>query len=44
MEEHFKLIDYTKKLLFNATNEAQEKQARHILELAKNQENYLYVN
>lgn len=43
MEEHFKLIDYTKNLLFNATNKDQEKQVRHILELAQQQEKYLMV-
>jgi len=43
IETHFKLIDYTKNLLFNSTNESQEKQARRLLELAKEQEKYLEV-
>ena len=43
LEIHFKMIDYTKNLLFNSTNEKQEKQARHLLELAKQQENYMEV-
>lgn len=43
METHFKLIDYTKNLLFNATNKEQEKQAKHILELAQQQEKYLMI-
>lgn len=44
LETHFKLIDFTKNLLFNSANEDQEKQARHILELAKKQEEILMVN
>lgn len=43
IEIHFKMIDYTKNLLFNSTNEKQERQARHLLELAKEQENYMEV-
>lgn len=43
IETHFKLIDYIKDLLFNSTNEDQEKQARNFLELAKEQEKYLEV-
>lgn len=38
LETHFELIDYIKNLLFNATNEKQEEQARRFLELAKEQE------
>lgn len=44
LETHFKLIDFTKNLLFNSANENQEKQARHILELAKQQEENLTIN
>lgn len=44
LETHFKLIDCTKNLLFNSMNEEQEKQARHLLELAKQQENVLSIN
>ena len=46
LEIHFKMVDYTKNLLLNATNEKQEKQekqARHLLDLAKEQENYMEV-
>jgi len=43
LEIHFKMIDYTKNLLFNSTNEKQEKQARHLIELAKEQEKYMEV-
>lgn len=43
LEIHFKMIDYTKNLLFNSTNEKQEKQTRHLLELAKEQEKYMEV-
>ena len=43
LEIHFKMIDYTKNLLFNSTNEKQEKQARNLLDLAKEQEKYLEV-
>lgn len=43
IETHFILIDYIKDLLFNSTNEIQEKQARHLLEMAKKQENFLEV-
>lgn len=43
IETHFTLIDYIKDLLFNSTNEEQEKQARRFLELAKEQEKYLEV-
>lgn len=41
---HCKMIDYTKNLLFNSTNESQENQARRILELAEKQEEFLYIN
>lgn len=41
---HFKLIDYSKNLLFNSVTESQEEQARNILNLAKQQEQYLIVN
>lgn len=43
LETHFKLIDFSKNLLFNSTHENQEQQARHLLDLAKEQENYLEV-
>lgn len=43
LEIHFKMIDYTKNLLFNSTNEKQEKQARNLLDLAKEQEKNMEV-
>ena len=43
IETHFRLIDYIKDLIYNSTNDDQEKQARHLLELAKEQEKYLEV-
>lgn len=43
LETHFELIDFTKILLFNSMNEEQEKQSRHLLKLAKQQENVLMV-
>lgn len=44
LETHFSLVDYTKNLLFNSTTAAQEENARHLLELAKKQEESLYIN
>lgn len=38
LETHFKLIDFTKNLLFNSTTLEHEEQARRLLKLAKEQE------
>lgn len=43
LETHFKLIDFTKNLLFNATTPEQEEQARKKLELMKKAEKDLII-
>lgn len=43
LETHFKLIDSMKNLLFNSTTPEQEKQARRVLNLAKQNEEYLNI-
>ncbi len=43
LETHFKLIDFTKNLLFNSTTAEHEEQARRLLELAKEQEKNLEI-
>ena len=43
LETHFIFIDNTKNVLFNATTEEQEEQARHLLDLAAEQEKALYI-
>ena len=43
LETHFKLIDFTKNLLFNSATPEQEEQSRRILELIKKQENDLII-
>ena len=44
MENHFKLVDYTKQLLFNATTKNQEDIARKMLEALNDFEKTAYVN
>lgn len=43
LETHFTFIDSTKNVLFNATTPEQEEQARHLLDLAEEQEKALYI-
>lgn len=43
LETHFIFIDNTKNVLFNATTPEQEEQARHLLELAAEQEKALFI-
>lgn len=43
LEAHFKLIDFTKNLLFNSETPEQEEQARKKLELIKSVEKDLII-
>ena len=40
---YFKLVDYAKNLLFNATTDEQEQRARRLLDYHNKQADYLYV-
>jgi hypothetical protein len=44
LETHFIFIDSTKNLLFNATTPEQEEQAKHLLDLAAEQEKTLFID
>lgn len=41
---HFKLIDYSKNLLFNSVTDKQIEEATRLLDLAKEQEGSLFIN
>ena len=44
MENHFKLVDFTKQLLFNATTKNQEDIARKMLKALDDFEKIAYIN
>lgn len=43
LEQHFQKVDSVKKILFNANTDEQEKTARRLMTVVKDEENQIYV-